>query len=169
MPHVRTRPSIHLKDSWRVEVSAKGGVGYVYLTNSKRSADGHWVIADLLWEGTRPYTIDVPTVYKEAMVSAVPGVGQTQFPGLKQWRKYRAPEPLQRGHLTGRMTFYNRFSGHWNYNRTFRRGIRNEIVTSFKEYILLCVENGIRRGIEMMTNEGILMVKIRNVKVRVAS
>ena len=87
---VEKRPTIHMKDQWRVDVSAKGDTGYVYLTNDKKTADGKWIIADLLWYGTGPYRISEPTTYKQALVSAVPGVGQTQYPSLKQWRKYRA-------------------------------------------------------------------------------
>jgi hypothetical protein len=123
-------------------------------------------VADLLWYGTGPYQISVPTVYSDVMVSAVPGVGQTQFPSLKQWRKYRAPEPLLQGHQTGKMFFYNRYSGHFNYNRVARRGIRDVLVKSFHDYILLCVENGVRKAIEMLQNEGRLNIKITDVKVR---
>lgn len=164
---VSKRPTIHMKDQWRVDVSAKGDTGYVYLTNAKKTANGRWIIADLLWYGTGPYQISVPTTFKEVMVSAVPGVGQTQYPSLKQWRRYRQPEPLVRGHETGKMFFFNRYTGVFNYNRTSRLGIRNILVTSFREYILLCVENAIRRSIEMMENEGILMSKITDVHVRV--
>ena len=165
---VSKRPTFHMKDQWRVDVSAKDDVGYVYLTNAKRTADGRWLIADLLWTGTRPYNISVPTTFKQVMVSAVPGVGQTQYPSLKQWRKYRQPEPLVRGHETASMFFYNRFSGHFNYNRHSRLGIRDILVRSFKEYILLCVENGIRAAISMMEREGILLSRIENVRVRIA-
>ena len=49
---VEKRPTIHMKDQWRVDVSAKGDTGYVYLTNDKKTADGKWIIADLLWYGT---------------------------------------------------------------------------------------------------------------------
>jgi hypothetical protein len=160
------RSSVHMKDSWSVNVSAKGDVGYVYLDNSKRTADGRYKVADLIWYGTGPYQMFLPTVYSNVMVSTVPGVGQTQFPSLKQWRKYRAPEPVLQGHQTGKMTFYNRFSGHFNYNRIARRGIRDAIVTSFHDYILLCVENGVRKSIEMLQNEGRLNIKITDVKVR---
>ena len=38
MPHVKVRPTIHLKDSWSIETSVKNGVGYVYLSNGKVSA-----------------------------------------------------------------------------------------------------------------------------------
>ena len=160
------RSVIHMKDSWSVNVSAKGDVGYVYLDNSKRSADGKWKVADLIWYGTGPYQIFLPVVYADVLVSAVPGVGQTQFPSLKQWRKYRAPEPLFQGHDTGKMTFFNRYTGNWNYNRIARRGIRPQIVTSFHDYILLCVKMGILKAIEMMRNEGKLNIRITDVKVR---
>jgi hypothetical protein len=166
--HVMKRSNIHMKDSWSVNVSAKGDVGYVYLDNSKRTSDGRWKVADLIWKGTGPYQVFLPTVYAQTLVSAVPGVGQTQFPSLKQWRKYRTPEPVLQGHQSGKMSFYNRYTGHWNYNRTSRRGIRNEIVTSFHDYILLCVENGVRKAIEMMENEGLLIAKIKDVHVRIA-
>ena len=162
------RSPIHMKDQWRVDVSAKGDVGYVYLTNAKKTADGKWIVADLLWYGTGPYQISVPTTFKQVMVSAVPGVGQTQYPSLKQWRRYRQPEPLVRGHETGAMFFYNRYTGHFNYNRTSRLGIRDILVRSFKEYLLLCVENGIRRSCEMLERENILNVHIQDVHVRVA-
>ena len=165
---VEKRPTIHMKDQWRVDVSAKGDTGYVYLTNDKKTADGKWIIADLLWYGTGPYRISEPTTYKQALVSAVPGGGQTQYPSLKQWRKYRAPEPEQRGHETKAMFFFNRYSGHFNYNRKSRLGIRDAIVTSFHEYILLCVENGIRNAITMMEREGILRVHIKDVHVSVS-
>jgi hypothetical protein len=161
------RSSIHMKDSWRVEVSGTAdNTGMVYLSNSKRTGDGRYYVADLLWTGTGPYQIFLPTVYQDVMVSAVPGVGQTQFPSLKQWRKYRAPEPLLQGHSTGAMTFYNRYTGHWNYKRQARRGIRTEIVTSFHDYILLCVKMGVLKAIEMLENEGRLNTKINDVKVR---
>ncbi len=164
----RRTGNVHLKDSWRIEVSGTAdNTGIVYLSNSKRTKDGAYFIADLIWNGTRPYFISVPTVYSDVIVSAVPGVGQTQFPQLKQWRKYRAPEPLQRGHQTKGMYFYNRYSGHWNYNRTFRRGIRDQLVTSFREFILLCIENGIRKAIEMLQNENRLNTNIKNVTVRI--
>lgn len=164
----RRSSGVHLKDSWRIEASGTAdNTGIVYLSNSKRTSDGTWFVADLLWNGTRPYFISVPTIYSEVVVSAVPGVGQTQFPSLKQWRKYRAPEPLSRGHQTKGMYFYNRYSGHWNYNRTFRRGIRDKLVTSFREFILLCIENGVRKSIQMMRAENILRVEIKDVHVRV--
>ena len=164
--HKNARPTIHMKDSWSVNVSAKGDVGYVYLDNSKMSADGRWKVADLIWYGTGPYQIFLPTIYEDVIVSAIPGVGQTQFPSLKQWRKYRAPEPKMQGHDTGIMTFFNRYTGHWNYNRIARRGIRPEIVTSFHDYILLCVKMGVLKAIEMLENEGRLNIKIRDVQVR---
>ena len=160
------RSQIHLKDSWSVNVSASGDKGYVHLDNSKRSADGRWKVADLIWYGTGPYQIFLPTVYKEVIVSAIPGVGQTQYPSLKQWRKYRAPEPILQGHQTGKMTFYNRYTGRWNFNRKSRLGIRSEIVNSFHDYIIVCVKAGIETAIEMMTNEGILRVKITSVSVK---
>jgi len=160
------RSKIHLKDSWSVNVSAAGDKGYVYLDNSKRSADGRWKVADLIWYGTGPYQIFLPTVYQDVIVSAVPGVGQTQYPSLKQWRKYRAPEPILQGHHTGAMFFYNRYTNRYNYNRTARRGIRPVIVNSFKDYIILCVKSGIEKAIEMMTNENILKVKITSVSVK---
>ena len=160
------RSVIHMKDSWSINVSAKGDIGYVYLDNTKRSADGKWKVADLIWYGTGPYQIFLPVIYADVLVSAVPGVGQTQFPSLKQWRKYRAPEPLFQGHDTGKMSFYNRYTGRWNYNRIARRGIRPQIVSSFHDYILLCVKTGIEKAIEMMRNEGILLSKITEVKVR---
>ena len=165
---VEKRPTIHMKDQWRVDVSAKGDTGYVYLTNDKKTADGKWIVADLLWYGTGPYRISEPTTYKQTLVSAVPGVGQTQYPSLKQWRKYRAPEPEHRGHETKPMFFYNRYTGHFNYNRKSRLGIRDAIVTSFHEYILLCVENGVRNAITMMEREGILRVHIKDVHVSVS-
>jgi len=165
---VEKRSTLHMKDQWRVDVSAKGDTGYVYLTNDKKTADGRWIVADLLWYGTGPYRISVPTTYKQTLVSAVPGVGQTHYPSLKQWRKYRAPEPEVKGHETKAMWFFNRYSGHFNYNRKSRLGIRDILVTSFHDYILLCVENGIRNAITMMENEGILRVHIKNVVVKVS-
>lgn len=165
---VSKRPTIHMKDCWRVDVSAKDDIGYVYLTNSKKDSTGRWIVSDLLWTGTGPYRISVPTTYKQTLVSAVPGVGQTQYPSLKQWRKYREPEPEVRGHETKAMFFYNRYTGHFNYNRHSRLGIRDAIVTSFHDYILLCVENGIRRAIDLMTAEGLLNVQITDVHVTVA-
>ena len=165
--YVFKRPNIHMKDSWSISVSAKGDTGYVYLDNSKRTSDGRWKVADLIWNGTGPYQIFLPTVYADVMVSAVPGVGQTQFPGMSQFRKYKQPKALLQGHQTGAMTFYNRFSGKWNYRRVSRRGIRNSIVNSFHDYILLCVENGVRKAIELMENEGILLARIKNVTVKV--
>ena len=162
------RSSIHMKDQWRVDVSAKGDTGYVYLTNDKKTADGKWIVADLLWYGTKPYNHFQPTTYKQTLVSAVPGVGQTQYPSLKQWRKYRAPEPEVQGHNTGLMTFYHRYSETWSYNRRSRLGIRDAIVTSFHEYILLCVENGVRAACTMMEKEGILRVHIKDVHVSVS-
>lgn len=162
------KSSLHMKDQWRVDVSAKGDVGYVYLTNDKKTADGRWIVADLLWYGTGPYRINQETTYKQALVSAVPGVGQSQYPSLKQWRKYRAPEPEQRGHNTGAMFFYNRYTGRMNYNRKSRLGIRDILVTSFHEYILLCVENGVRAAINMLEREDILKVHISDVKVSVS-
>ena len=165
---VSKRPTIHMKDQWRVDVSAKGDVGYVYLTNDKKTSDGRWIVADLLWTGTGPYNISVPTTYKQTLVSAVPGVGQTQYPSLKQWRKYRAPEPETQGHQTKGMFFYNRYSGHFNYNRQSRLGIRDIVVTTFHDYILLCIENGVRAAIMMLEREGILKVHISDVHVSVS-
>ena len=57
---------------------------------------------------------------------------------------------------------------HFNYNRKSRLGIRDAIVTSFHEYILLCVENGVRNAITMMEREGILRVHIKDVHVSVS-
>lgn len=164
----RRSGNVHLKDSWRIEVSGTAdNTGMVYLSNSKRTKDGAWNVADLIWNGTRPYFISVPTIYSDVIVSAVPGVGQTQFPQLKQWRKYRAPEPLQRGHHTKGMSYFYRYAGKWFYNQNHRGGIRDSLVTSFREFILLCIENGIRKAIEMMTKEGILLSRIEDVHVRI--
>lgn len=164
----RRSGNVHLKDSWRIEVSGTAdNTGMVYLSNSKRTSDGNWFVADLLWNGTKPYFISVPTIYSNVVVSAVPGVGQTQFPQLKQWRKYRAPEPLQQGHLTKGMSYYYRYQGKFFYNQKHRGGIRDKIVTSFRDFILLCVENGVRKAIQMMKAEGILRVEIKDVHVSV--
>ena len=63
MPFVRTRTTIHLKDSWviRFSVREKENIAIVKLSNTKRSKDGYNV-ADLLWEGTKPYSANVPTL-----------------------------------------------------------------------------------------------------------
>jgi len=162
------KSSLHMKDQWRVDVSAKGDTGYVYLTNDQKTADGKWIVADLLWYGTGPYHISQQTTYKQTLVSAVPGVGQTQYPSLKQWRKYRAPEPEVQGHETKAMWYYNRYAGKFFYNQKSRLGIRDIIVDSFHSYILLCVENGVRAAITMMEREGILRVHIKDVHVSVS-
>jgi hypothetical protein len=167
---VEKRPTLHMKDQWRVDftVRERDNAAIVKLTNDKKTADGKWIVADLLWYGTGPYHISQQTTYKQTLVSAVPGVGQTQYPSLKQWRKYRAPEPEVQGHETKAMFFYNHYTGHFNYNRKSRLGIRDILVTSFHDYILLCVENGVRAAITMMEREGILRVHIKDVHVSVS-
>jgi hypothetical protein len=180
MPFVRTRTTIHLKDSWviRFSVREKDNVAIVKLSNTKQSKDG-WNVADLLWKGTRPYniheptiTLDVPIMYKSV---ADPGVQRspgwkglaTAFKRLNRLQGKTIRQTLIKGHDTGRMTFYNRYTGHWNYNRTYRRGIRDELVTSFKEYIVKCVEDGVTRAIDFMTDEGILRSRIIGIHVKV--
>jgi hypothetical protein len=176
--YVSKRPTIHLKDSWMLRISSSGGIGIVRLSNAKRSGDGRWNIADLLWYGTHDYNIDAPDVsmrvpvfYKEAIFSAVPGVGRTQAEAIKNLRKYRGKDYIDqlvnKGHHTGAMSFYNRYLGKMQWNRHFRRGIRNELVQTFKRYILLCVENGIRTGLTRMEEEGLLRSAITNVSVRI--
>ena len=174
--YVSKRPTIHLKDSWVVRISSSGGVGTVRLTNGKRDSTGKWNIADLLWKGTRDYHIDQPTIAIDVPIlystlqSAARGSG---WKGVKDTFKTMNAagttkrQTLIRGHHTGAMTFYNRYTGKMNYNRTFRRGIRSELVTSFKQFILLCVENGIRAGIQRMEEENLLRVVVKDVSVRV--
>ena len=173
--YVSKRPTIHLKDSWSLRFTVRDGVGTIRLTNSKKSGDGKWNVADLLFDGTRDYHINeesvwipVPILYSNLMQasrgSGWKGVAQT-FKALNQAGTIKM-QRLIKGHNTGAMTFYNRYTGTWNYNRTFRRGIRNELVTSFKQFILLAVENAIRAAIAQMESEGTLNTKITDVKVR---
>jgi hypothetical protein len=181
MPFVRTRTTIHLKDSWvmRFTVREKDNVAIVKLSNTKRSADGYNV-ADLLWEGTRPYgsnvptlTMDVPILYKNLADIGVlrPGGWKGLAAAAKKMARLQGKSTIQqiiqKGHHTGAMSFYNRYTGHYNYNRTYRRGIRDQLVTTFREYIVKCVEDGVFRAIEMMTNEGILRARIKGIHVRV--
>lgn len=182
MPSVRTRPTIHLKDSWvmRFTVRETDNKAVVYLTNTKKSNDGY-TIANLLWDGTRPYSKDMPDVKIEVPVMyksiAQYDIGNKGWKGLaaafkdKSRRKVGSTvtQTLVKGHHTGGMTFYNRYTGHWNYNRPSRRGIRDELVTSFRQYILLCVENGVRSAIEEMTREGILKTTVTDIHVKVQS
>ena len=176
--YVSKRPTIHLKDSWTLRISSSGGVGIVKLSNAKRSGDGRWNIADLLWYGTSDYNINVPDtkirvpVLYHDIVSA--GVGSGGWKGMaaafKRNARLQDKESILttiKGHQTGGMTFYNRFTGTMNYNRHFRRGIRNELVTSFRQFILLCVENGIRTGLQRMEAEGKLRSAIKDISVRI--
>ena len=184
MPKVRTRPSIHLKDSWHVDFTTheKDNTAIIKLTNSKKTADGKWVVADLLWFGTREYQIDAPTIKIDVPIvyRSVAEVATTRkgWKGVaeafkRSGRSFKnqgqtVRQTVFEGHHTGAMSFYNRYAGKWFYNKTFRRGIRNALVTSFKEYILLCVENGIRKGIQEMLDEGILKTEITDIHVRIA-
>lgn len=174
MPAVRKRPSIHLKDSWDMKFTAHESTNSatIRLSNSKRDSSGKWVIADLLWYGTSTYRTDVPDIrltipvfFKETVYSAVPGVGQTQA-GKRRLKDYRT-QLLQKGHHTGAMTYYDRYRGVTYYDRRMRHGIRNELVTSWKQYILLCVETGIRIAVDEMTREGTLKREIVGIHVRV--
>jgi len=177
MPAVRNRSKIHLKDSWQLRFTVGGGIAKVKLLNTKRSSDGKWNISDLLWYGTRDYEINVPDIvlpvpifYKPQVFSTIPGVGRTQAEAIKNLRKYRGRDVIMqtiKGHQTGAMTFYNRYTGHMNYARESRRGIRSELVTSFKDYILLCVKDGIRKGAAEMYDKNLIRNKIINVSVRV--
>jgi len=176
--YVSKRPTIHLKDSWMLRISSSGGIGIVRLSNTKRSGDGRWNIADLLWYGTHDYNIDapdvsmrVPVLYHD-IVSA--GTGKGGWTGMAA--AFKRTARLQhrdyvtqtiKGHHTGAMSFYNRYLGKMQWNRHFRRGIRNELVQTFKRYILLCVENGIRMGLTRMEEEGLLRSAITNVSVRI--
>jgi hypothetical protein len=118
--------------------------------------------------------IEVPIMYKSI---GQYDIGNKGWKGLAKAFKDQArrkvgstvTQILIKGHHTGGMTFYNRYTGHWNYNRPFRRGIRDELVTSFRQYIILCVENGVRSAIEEMIREGILKSKITDVHVKVQS
>lgn len=181
MPFVRTRTSIHLKDSWviRFSVREKDNVAIVRLSNTKQSKDGYNV-ADLLWEGTKPYhtnlptlTMDVPILYKNIADIGVlrPGGWKGLAAAAKKMNRLQGKETIrqviQKGHSTGGMSFYNRYTGHYNYNRTYRRGIRDELVTSFRDYIVKCVEDGVMKAIEFMSDEGILRTTIKGVHVRV--
>ena len=174
--YVSKRPTIHLKDSWTLRFTVKDGVGTIRLTNSKKSGDGKWNIANLLWDGTRDYHINeasvwipIPILYSNLMQasrgSGWKGIAQT-FKALNQAGTIKM-QRLIKGHNTRAMTFYNRYTGTWNYNRTFRRGIRNELVTSFKQFILLAIENGIRAAIAQMETEGTLNTRIKDISVRI--
>jgi hypothetical protein len=174
MPFVRKRPDIHLKDSWNMRFTTKESenTAIVYLSNLKRDSKGKWIIADLLWYGTSTYNIEAPDIkltipvwYKEVIYSSIPGVGQTQAKG--RIRRDTVTQTLIKGHHTGAMTYYNRYTGSWFYNRKTRMGIRDQLVKSFQEYILLCVENGIRIGIDEMVREGVLKVDISGIHVRI--
>jgi hypothetical protein len=180
MPYVRTRTTIHLKDSWvlRFSVREKDNVAIVKLSNTKRSKDG-WDIANLLWEGTRTYNINVEPIVLNVpvMYNSIADLGVLHPGGWKgltaAFRKMNrlqgkiVRQTLIKGHHTGAMTFYNRYTNRYSYNRTSRLGIRDQLVTSFREYIVLCVENGVRKAIEFMTDENILHAQITNVRVRV--
>jgi hypothetical protein len=177
--YVSKRQAIHLKDSWTLRFTSSRGIGTVRLSNAKKSGDGRWNVADLLWDGTRDYninapdtTIRVPILYRDVTTAAGRAQGwQGLTKAFKEANKYKGigttvPQTI-RGHHTGTMSFYNRYTGQMNWNRHFRRGIRNELVTSFRQFILLCVENGIRTGLQTMETEGILRAKITNVSVRI--
>lgn len=181
MPFVRTRTSIHLKDSWviRFSVKEKENIAIVRLSNTKRSQDG-WNVADLLWDGTRPYssnvptlTMEVPVLYKNVADIGVlrPGGWKGLAAAAKKMSRLQGKSTIrqiiQKGHHTGAMTFYNRYTGHWNYNRTYRRGIRDVLVKSFREYILMCVRDGVEKAVEFMSEQGILKVGIKKIDVRV--
>ena len=173
--YVSKRPAIHLKDSWSLRFTVREGVGTIRLTNSKTSGDGKWNIADLLFNGTRDYHINedsvwipVPILYSDLINasrgSGWKGIAQT-FKAMNKAGTIKM-QRLIKGHNTHAMTFYNRYTGTWNYNRTFRRGIRNELITSFKQFIILAVENGIRAAIAQMETEGTLKSKVTDIKVR---
>lgn len=167
------RPTIHLKDSWRMTYSVRGKVGIVRLYNSKRSADGKWVIADLLWYGTRDYNINEPdiritTPILYGDVTAME-YGRSRGFARSALKGKAFSTKIIRGHHTKAMTFYDRYRERWFYNRHFRRGIRNELVVSFRQYILLCVENGIRRALAEMEDKRLLVSIIKDVHVSVSS
>jgi len=181
MPFVRTRTTIHLKDSWviRFSVREKENIAIVKLSNTKRSKDGYNV-ADLLWEGTKPYsanvptlTMDVPVLYKNVADIGVlrPGGWKGLAAAAKKMNKLQGKstirQVIQKGHNTGGMTFYNRYTNTYSYNRTHRLGIRDQLVTSFREYIVKCVEDGVLKAIEFMKNENILRAQIKGVHVRI--
>jgi len=181
MPFVRTRTTIHLKDSWviRFSVTENENKAIVKLSNTKRSNDGYNV-ADLLWEGTRPYgsnvptiTMDVPILYKNIADIGVlrPGGWKGLAAAAKKMNRLQGKSTIQqiiqKGHHTGAMTFYNRYTNRYSYNRTHRLGIRDQLVTSFREYIVKCVEDGVLKAIEFMENEGILRSRITKVNVRI--
>ena len=181
MPFVRTRTTIHLKDSWviRFSVREKENIAIVKLSNTKRSKDGYNV-ADLLWEGTKPYstnvptlTMDVPILYKNVADIGVlrPGGWKGLAAAAKKMNKLQGQSTIrqiiQKGHHTGAMTFYNRYTGKFYYNKTHRLGIRDQLVTSFREYIVKCVEDGVLKAIEFMQNENILRSRIAKVTVRI--
>lgn len=184
MPGGRIRPSIHLKDSWYMTytVRASEGKAIIRLYNRKKTADGKWVVADLLWYGTRDYNISapelkvtVPVMYRSVAESAGSrkgwkGLASSFRASGKSFNREGQPvtQTLLPGHNTGRMSFYNRYAGKWFYNQKFRKGIRNELVTSFRQYILLCIENGIRQAVTEMEAKNLLTVRVNDVHVRVA-
>lgn len=177
--YVSKRSTIHLKDSWSLRFTVNGGVGTVRLTNSKMSGDGRWNVSDLLWNGTRDYRINeasvwipVPIIYSTLM-SASRGSGwkglAQSFKAMNQSGKIKN-QRIVKGHNTGAMSYYNRYAGQMFYNQTFRRGIRDELVTSFKQFILLAVENGIRTALVHMEKQGgQLNTNVKDVHVKVAS
>ena len=169
MKRKNLRDSIHLKDSWSLTFSVRerDNSAIIKLTNSKKDATGRWTIADLLWYGTHDYKIReaAPVFYKNFVYSTVPGVGQTQ--GRTSRNKHN--EISIAAHDNAPMSFYNRYRGTWCYNCRQRKGIRDAVVTSFRQYILLCIENGIRIGLEEMVREGILRANISGVHVKALS
>ena len=180
MPYVRTRTTIHLKDSWvlRFSVREKDNVAIVKLSNTKRSKDG-WDVSQLLWEGTKTYHInvepvvlDVPVMYNSIADLGVlrPGGWKGMAAAFRKMQRLQGKtvrQTLIKGHHTGAMTFYNRYTGQWNYARTSRKGIRDVLVQSFREYIVKCVEAGVEKAVEFMTTERILHSRITGVRVRI--
>lgn len=182
---LKKRIDIHLVDSWKITFTAneRKRTAIIHLTNSRKTADGKWNVADLLWYGTRDYQIDAPEIKLTRPViftrlsEATPSKKgfqhlMKQIRALnKQGYEFSSPDEMtkiiQKEHHTKAMTFYNRYTGTWAYNRKFRRGIRDILVVSFRDYILNCVEAGIRKTLSEMDDEGILPKSVTDVHVRV--
>lgn len=54
---------------------------------------------------------------------------------------------LQPDYVPKRMNYYNRYAGRFFFNQTMRRGIDEDVVKSFKEYVMNCVNKGLELAI----------------------
>jgi hypothetical protein len=174
--YVSKRSTIHLKDSWMLRFTVNNGVGTIRLTNSKMSGDGKWNVSDLLWAGTHDYRINEASVWMPVPILYSTLMSASKGPGWKNLAKTFKTmneagtvkrQKIVRGHNTGAMSYYNRYAGKMFYNQTFRKGIRDELVMTFRQFILLAVENGIRSAISQMEKEGSSNPMVKDVHVSV--